>query len=85
MAMNEEAETIYAGMQAMAKGKAIIKSSKAPTRIKWAALVCVYYPASDRFAWFTERGSSANNTKVLTKRMVISLINIELGEGDEQP
>jgi hypothetical protein len=77
--MNEQAEAIYQRVkaEAAAKGKT---SGGETTRVKWSRLWCYYYPMSRRFSWF---GPSTNVTESLTKRQVISLINIELEEGAE--
>lgn len=71
--MNAEAETIYRGMQAMAKGKA----GSGTHNVTWCGLVCAFYPMSGRYNWFAP--GHKDITRGLTKQQVISLINIELG------
>ena len=71
--MKEEARVIMAGMVAMARGMA---RNDLTQTIAWQGIVCRYYPASNRASWFNDM--SADITRSLTSRQVISLINIEL-------
>jgi len=72
----ERNERVYFAMRALAKANARgEKTSKVPV----GDLTCAYFPLSGTYAWFA-KGSDI--TKALTKRQVLSLINIELGEND---
>lgn len=66
--MNEEAERIYDEIKERAR--------RHPLQF-WGSVRCIYYPDSRRFNW-SEKGSPRDITKSLTKRQVISLINIEI-------
>jgi hypothetical protein len=66
-----------AGMRAMAAGQA---RTDVTERVAWRGITCHYYPASKRFSWtFNKR----DITEGLTKKQVISLINIELEDAAE--
>jgi hypothetical protein len=70
--MNREANNIIGGMKAMARGQA---RSNMPQIIKWRSIICRYHPSDDRAYW-----STTGSTKLLSRRQVTSLINIELAD-----
>lgn len=72
----KNAEVIYQGMQAMARGKAVPGET---AKVTWRGITCAYYPGSDRFNWWAQ--ANHDITKGLSKAQVVAMIEQNLAGG----